>query len=146
LLEDPGDPEEVLGPLLAREIAPSAPEGVARRLDRPIHVLGGAAGDLRQRLLGCGVHGREDAAIRGLHLAAADEQAVAVLELDDVARFGGGRILPRNRLTVSHAPAGRRTGCCRCDRALLARPGGHAGIIAFDAWSPVRSRRAQLSG
>ena len=69
-------------------------------------------------------------------LAAVDEQAVAVLDRDDVARLGGRRVLPRDRLAVAEAPARGRALRSPGDRAL--RPGsgvgghrGHYGTVAL---------------
>ena len=64
LLEDPGDPEQVLRPLLARQLAPAPVLGTARGLDREIDVDGGGARDLGEGLLRGGVHAREHRAIR----------------------------------------------------------------------------------
>ena len=55
LLEDPRDPEQVLGPLLARQRRPRAVAGAARGADRLVDVGGGRAGDLGERLLGGGI-------------------------------------------------------------------------------------------
>jgi hypothetical protein len=65
--------------------------------DGAVDVLLAGLGDLRERLLAGGVDGREVLARRGLDELAADEEAVAVLEGDDVARFRGGRVVPAGR-------------------------------------------------
>ena len=86
LLEDAGDPEEVLGP--ARRL-PGRPLGKcpARRLDGERDVLGAALRDLGQRLLAGRRKGREPLAGARLHHVAADEEAVALLEVHDLARL-----------------------------------------------------------
>src|SRR6185295_6330058 len=105
LLQDPGDPEEVLRALLAGERAPRATECRAGGLDRLVHVGGGGPGDLRQRLLGRRVDRRERLAVRRGDILAADEQPVALLDRDDVTRLGRGRVLPWDRRTVAEPPA-----------------------------------------
>ena len=148
LLEDPRDSVEVLGALLARQSTPASSEGTARGPHGSVHVRCGAARDLGQRQLGRGVHGGEIRAIGGGHLTAPDEQPVAVLELDQIARLGGRRVLPRDRLAVAQAPAGdraRRAG--RRNRPIGSGLRGHAGIMSpGSAASAPAGWRAQVSG
>ena len=74
-------------------------------------------------------------------LLAADEQAVARLELDDVARLGRRRVLPRDGLAVAQAPGRRRiraaTHVGRSARVTSARLGG---ILSSGAASRSRHR------
>ena len=81
-------------------------------------------GDEGQRLFRGRVDRGERAAALGRDVAAADEQPVALLDRDDVARFGCRRVLPRDRLAVAQAPA-RRRAAVRRDEAG-GRVGGHA--------------------
>ena len=77
-----------------RQRRPAVREGVAGRRDREVDVLRARVRDLGQRLLGGGRHGREPLAGAGLDLLAADEEPVALLEADDVARLGRGGVVP----------------------------------------------------
>ena len=107
LLEDAGDPEQVLGALAAGQVRPRPAAGALGGADGPVDVGGGGLGDERERELGGRVDAGERAAVRGVDVAAVDEQAVSLAELDDVAGFGRRRVLPRDRLAVAHAPRGR---------------------------------------
>ena len=124
LLEDPRDPEQVLGALAARERAPRPGLGAARGADRLVRIGRRALGDQGHRLFRGGVDRGERAAALGRHVAATDEQPVALLDRDDVARLGCRRVLPRDRLAVAEAPA-RRRAAVRRDEAG-GRVGGHA--------------------
>ena len=62
-------------------------------------------------------------AVRGRDLAPADEQPVARLERDDVARLGRRRVLPRDRLAVAEPPAVRGALAGGCDARVGL--GGH---------------------
>ena len=55
LLEDPRDPEQVLGALAARQVAPARPLRAARRADRLVDVGRRGLRDLRDDLLGRGI-------------------------------------------------------------------------------------------
>src|SRR4051812_44484583 len=124
LLEDPRDPEQVLGALLARQRAPRPGLRAARGTDGPVGVGGRPLRDLGHRLFRGRVHGRERPATLSGYETTSDEQPVALLDRDDVARFGGRRVLPRDRLAVPETPARRRP----CGRWNDARRGvrGHA--------------------
>ena len=156
LLEDASDPEQVFRPLLPRQRAPRATERAPRGTDGRVHVGSGCPGDVGELLLGRRVHGREGLAVRRRHVLAPDEQAVAVLDRDDVARFGRRRVLPRDRLAVAKAPArgrrlldsGDRTGAVR-RRGINRRVGrcssrhrDHYGIRAPSVRLRGRPRRS----
>ena len=104
-----------------------------------------------ERLLRGRVDRDERVASGGGHEPAVDEQAVALLERDDVARLGCRRVLPRDRLPVAQAPAvGGALG--RRDHARAA-PAGHArhygtgrlrALTSRRLPSPVRSARERL--
>ena len=94
LLEDARDAEEVLRALRGRELRPAVLERVARRADREVDVLRARLRDLEQVLLGRGRDRLEPLARARLHLLAADEEAVPLADLDDVARLGRRRVLP----------------------------------------------------
>jgi hypothetical protein len=102
LLEDARDAEQVLGPLARGEVRPPVREPVAGGADREVDVLGARIGDLRQRLLVTRRHARGKLRRAGLDPLAADEEAVPVLEPDDVARLRRRRVLEggRNRRAV----------------------------------------------
>src|SRR6266513_1895485 len=95
LLEDPRDPEQVLRALGGARRRPAVLERLARAFDGERHVLGTGLRDLRERLLARGIERLVVLAGARLDELAADEDAVALLELDDLARFRGGRVLPR---------------------------------------------------
>ena len=97
LLQDPRDPEEVLRPLRGRDLGPAVLESVAGRLDGERDVLLPRLRDLEELLLARRGDRREPLARARLDLLAADEEAVALPDLDDVARLGGGRVLPVER-------------------------------------------------
>src|SRR5207247_534779 len=94
LLERARDPEDELGPLGAGELPPVLLVGVAGRLHGEVDVLRAGLGHLGQRLLGGRVDGLEVLPRFRLDEVPADEQAVPVLEPDDVGRLGGGGVLP----------------------------------------------------
>ena len=94
LLDDPGDPEEVLRPLRPRHPAPDPVVGAARGLDGRVDVGVVGLGDLGQHLLGGRVDGLERRAVPVDELAV-DEQAVGRLDVDDRARLGGRGVLER---------------------------------------------------
>ena len=145
LLQDAGDPEQVLGAFLARERAPRAGLGAARGTDRAVGVGRTALGDVGDRLLGGRVDGREGGAVLRRHEAAADEQPVALLDRDDVARFGRRRVLPRDRLPVAEPPARRcLIGCWDDARRGVGGHARHYGTGA--ARDPAGARRSVSSG
>ena len=79
----------------AERIARSTSAGVARATWASVSSVAGIDAGERRPV------GRRD-------LATADEQAVALPDPDDVARFRRRRVLPRDRLPVAEAPAVRR--------------------------------------
>ena len=87
-------------------VGPVALEGAARDGDGVVDVLDVGAGDLGERLFGRRIERGEPLAAAWRDFLAANEQPVARLELDDVARFGRGCVLPRHPLAVAQAPAG----------------------------------------
>ena len=150
LLEDPRDAEQVLGALPARQLAPGPALGAAGGADGLVDIDRAGARDLGQRLLGRRVDRDERVTAGGRHGPPVDEQAVALLERDDVARLGGRRVLPWDRLPVARSPscsgAGRerepRSCCCArpcsalCHRlrdapsAVVGRHGVHPLAVA----------------
>ena len=137
LLEDPGDPEQVLRPLPARQRAPRSALRAPGGPDGLVDVRRGRPRDLGQRLLRRRIDRGERLAVGGGDVLAVDEQAVALLERDDVARLGGRGVLPRDRLRRRRGPScwgcavgapGPRS-CWRCARTMAAimAPGPPAG-------------------
>ncbi len=96
LLEDPRDPEQHLRPLGRLPGAPRL-ERLARGVDRARDVLRTRLRDLGERLLGGGRDRREPRPRPRRDLLPADEEAVALLERDDVARLDRRRVLPAVR-------------------------------------------------
>ena len=94
LLKDARDPEEVLRPLCRGDGRPAVVVGVAGGLHGEVDVLGAGLGDLGEHLLGCRADRREVLARLRLDQLAADVEAVALLERDDVARLGCRRVVP----------------------------------------------------
>jgi len=92
LLDDPGDPVEVLRALGARELRPDLVVGLAGGLDGAVDVGGVRLGDLGEHLLGGRVDRLEGGAPAVDELAA-DEQAVGRLDVDDRARLGRRRVV-----------------------------------------------------
>ena len=97
LLQDAGDPEQVLGALRRSQLRPPVDEGVACGPDGEVDVLGACLRHLGQHLLARRRDGGKPLPRARLDLFAPDEQAVALPELDDVARLGCGRVLPLER-------------------------------------------------
>ena len=73
-----------------------------------------------------------------LDLAAVDEQPVAVLDRDDVARLRRRRVLPRDRGTVAEAPARRSVLDAGHGRAPFVAAGS-AGVFVAIAAMPRRA-------
>ena len=69
-------------------------DALASGRDGQVHVLGAGLGDLGEHLLGGRVDRLEPRAGLRVDELAPDEQAVPVLELDDLGRFGRVRVLP----------------------------------------------------
>ena len=113
LLQDPRDPEQHLRALGRLPGAPRL-ESLARGVDRERDVLRPGLRDLGERLLRRGRDRREPRARPRGDLLTADEEAVPLLERDDVARLGRGRVLP---------------GACRGQRAALLRDGSHQSSV-----------------
>ena len=101
LLQDAGDPVQVLGPLRARHRAPDLLVGAARGGDGPVHVGRAGQRDPGERLLGRGVDRRELPPVRGRPELAVDEQPVLGGDRHDLARL-------RRRGIVPARPARRR--------------------------------------
>ena len=76
LLQDAGDPEEVLAALARRHLRPDAVVRAARRLHRAVDVGGPGLGDLGEHLLGRRVDRLERVAVDRVDELAVDEQAV----------------------------------------------------------------------
>ena len=95
LLEEARDSVEVLRALGAGQGRPAVLEGVARSLDGELYLFIGGLAHLRERFLGR----RADRRVGLLRLEplAADEEAVAVADGDDVARLGRALVLPAGR-------------------------------------------------
>ena len=105
LLEDARDTEEVLRALRGRDLAPAVLEraeraAVTARLD----VLRPGERELEQLLLRRRRDRRERLTRPRLDLLAADEQAVALADLDDVARLRRRRVLPLERRRYGGGP------------------------------------------
>ena len=97
LLDQAGDPEEVLRTLARPQRRPAALEGTARRLDCEVDVPWPRERDLSEVLLGRRGDRRKPLPRAGRELLASDEEAVALLERDDVPRLRGRGVLPLER-------------------------------------------------
>src|SRR6185503_20493033 len=95
LLQQSRDPEEVLRALRARERRPAVRVRLAGGLDGRLDLLLGRLADLGERLLAGGVDRR--VGLLRLDPFAADEESVALAQLDDLARLGRGRVGPVGR-------------------------------------------------
>src|ERR1035438_6179774 len=84
LLDGPGDPVQVLGPVPARHRTPGVLEGVAGRGHRAVHVRLARLSHLGQRLLRGRVQGAEMRTVGRRAELPADEQAVAGRDRRDV--------------------------------------------------------------
>src|SRR6185503_16051547 len=80
LLQQAGDPEEVLRALVRAKRRPAVRERLARGLHRTVDVGFAGLRDLGERLFARRVDGRVPLAGPGLDELAADEEAVALLE------------------------------------------------------------------
>ena len=109
LLQDPRDPEQVLGPFLAGQATPRPRLRAPCRADRAIDVGGRGLRDDRELLLRGRIDRGEGPAVGRRSEPAVDEQPVALLERDQVAGLGCRRVLPGDCLPVTEAPAGRRS-------------------------------------
>jgi hypothetical protein len=96
LLEDAGDPEEVLRPLGAGQARPGGVR-LARRRHRERHVLRPRLRHLRERLLVARREGCERLTRARLEPLAADEEAVALGERHDLPGLGRRRVRPLAR-------------------------------------------------
>ena len=94
LLEQARDPEQVLRALGARECRPAVLVRRARSIDCEPHVVGARLRDLRERLLRRGADRRVPLAGARLDPLATDEQAVALVDGDDVTRLRGVGVVP----------------------------------------------------
>ena len=97
LLQDARDPVDDLGPLGRRPGRPAVLEGSAGSDHRGIDVLGTAVGDLGELLLARRADGGVKLTGARLDELTADEEAVPLLELDDVPRLGRRGVLERGR-------------------------------------------------
>ena len=95
VLERPGDPVQVLGPLPAGEVAPPLLPGLAGGLHRGVDVFLSGLGHLGQPLLRRRADRLEVPARPRFDEPAADEQPVARADGHDVLRLGRGGIFPR---------------------------------------------------
>jgi hypothetical protein len=93
LLDQAGQPVQVLAPLAGGQARPGAVVGLAGGVDGPVHVLGAGRHHLGQHLLGGGVDGLERRAVDRLDHLAVDEQAVAGGDVDDGGGLGGGGVV-----------------------------------------------------
>ena len=88
LLQEAGDPVEVLRPLAAGHLAPRPVEGGAGSADGTVDISGARFAHLAERLLGGGVERREESPLGAVHELAADEQAVGRGDPHDLTRLG----------------------------------------------------------
>ena len=93
LLQGPGDPVEVLGPLGPRQLRPHLGVGGPGGLDGRVHVLLAGLGDLGQDLLGGRVDGLEGLPGGRLDPPPPDQQAMVGPQLDVVGRLRRGRVV-----------------------------------------------------
>jgi hypothetical protein len=94
LLDDPGDPVQVLAAVRTGELLPRR-ERLARGRHGAVDVLVGCLGDLGQDLFGRWADRLEGGVGGGVHELAADEQPVAGGDVDDGAGLGRGGVVPR---------------------------------------------------
>ncbi len=107
LLDDPGDPVEVLGALGAGHPGPDPGVGAARGLHGSVDVGVARLGDLGEHLLGGRVDRLEGRA-GAVDELTVDEEAVGRLDVDDRARLGRGGVLEGGgRCGVGHVPQSR---------------------------------------
>src|SRR5205823_14410027 len=97
LLQDAGDAEEVFGTLARTDRGPALGVRLARGLHRAIDVRLPRLGDLGERLLPRGIDRRIALVRKRFDELTTDEEAVALLEMDDLARFRCGRVFPAGR-------------------------------------------------
>jgi hypothetical protein len=97
LLQDARDSVQVLRALGGRQVGPAVLERIACRLHREAHVLRACVRHLCQRLLAGGVDARLELAGPRLDELAPDEEPIALLEPDDLARLRRRRVLERGR-------------------------------------------------
>ncbi len=94
LLQDACNPEQILRPLGRPQRRPCVLVRGPGRSHGQVDVLGARLRDLGQGLLVGGRRGGEPPAGAGLDHLATDEEAVALLQADDVAGLGRGSVLP----------------------------------------------------
>ncbi len=97
LLQDPSDPVEVLGALGGSGRRPAALKGLPGAADGERDILGPGLRDLRERLLAGGSDRLVVVTGARLDELAADEEAVTLLERDDLSGFGRARVVPFGR-------------------------------------------------
>jgi hypothetical protein len=102
LLEDARDAEEVFRALRRRDVGPAVLERATGRPDRELDVLLACLCHFEELLFARGRDRREPLARPWLDLLAADEEPVALADLDDVARFGRRCVLPLERSGRGH--------------------------------------------
>jgi ParB family chromosome partitioning protein len=111
LLNDPGDPEEVFGPVGRPHRSPGRGVCGAGGGDCAVDVLRSRLGDVREHLLGCRADRLERMSVEAVDELASDEQAIRRLNVDDRPRLGRRRILkhsaqpraaPRHGTLLSH--------------------------------------------
>jgi hypothetical protein len=93
LLDDPGDPEQVLGSLPAGQLRPGCFVGVAGGGDRAVDVGGSRLGHLGQDLLGSRRDGLERVPFGTPGELAVDEEPVGLAQRDDRPRLRGRGVL-----------------------------------------------------
>src|SRR2546426_6854832 len=97
LLKEARDPEEELRALARSDPRPALGIRVARGLHRPIDVGLARLRDLGEGLFARRVDRRVTLLREWLYELASDEEPVALLEMDDLARLGRGRVIPARR-------------------------------------------------
>src|SRR5438105_11866338 len=94
LLQNARDPEEVLRALAGTDARPAVGIRRARGFHRPVDIRLAGLGDLGEGRLTRGIDRRVPLVREGLHELTADEEPVAVLEMNDLTGFGRGRVVP----------------------------------------------------
>ena len=102
LLNQPGDAEDVFGPLAGSELAPDLLVRATRLAHRAVDVFRVRLGDLRNRLFRRRIDRLEPALGVRLDEFAADEEVIARLKLDVIRRLERGGVMPFHQ---------RATGC-----------------------------------
>ena len=110
LLNDAGDPEEVLRPLGAGHRPPHLFLGAPGHFHGPIDVFNPRGGDLREHFLGGGILGLVDVAANRLDEGPADEKPVRRPQVHDRAGLGRRCVLEGRMPEIAGIAVGHQAG------------------------------------